>query len=211
MMKIDKRTIKFTLIAFSLMMLFGISFQGNAGAVSNTINAGGNNSNWDKFTPQYTSINAGETVKWINPMPVAEPHTVTFIKDTEMFPPLFAVFSILNNTKLTPAMPSPNIAPTIMPDQSNPNNTLVVVDNARASAPVVIDDTRTNITYMQPNANYTFTGNESYVNSGWMWPEGQAPPGAPPISSFTVTFEKAGTYNYLCVIHPWMTGTIMVN
>ena len=211
MMKIDKRTIRFTLIAFSLMMLFGISFQGNAGAVSNTINAGGNNSNWDKFTPQYTSINAGETVKWINPMPVAEPHTVTFIKDTEMFPPLFAVFSILNNTKLTPAMPSPNIAPTIMPDQSNPNNTLVVVDNARASAPVVIDDTRTNITYMQPNANYTFTGNESYVNSGWMWPEGQAPPGAPPISSFTVTFEKAGTYNYLCVIHPWMTGTIMVN
>ena len=210
-MKIDKRTIRFTLIAFSLMMLFGISFQGNAGAVSNTINAGGNNSNWDKFTPQYTSINAGETVKWINPMPVAEPHTVTFIKDTEMFPPLFAVFSILNNTKLTPAMPSPNIAPTIMPDQSNPNNTLVVVDNARASAPVVIDDTRTNITYMQPNANYTFTGNESYVNSGWMWPEGQAPPGAPPISSFTVTFEKAGTYNYLCVIHPWMTGTIMVN
>jgi hypothetical protein len=48
------------------------------------------------------------------------------------------------------------------------------------------------------------TGDELYVNSGWMWPEGQAPPGAPPIKSFSVTFEKAGTYEYLCEVHPWM-------
>ena len=33
-------------------------------------------------------------------------------------------------------------------------------------------------------------GTESYVNSGWLWPEGQAPPGGPPIGKFTVTFEK---------------------
>src|SRR5215211_7552907 len=192
-MEIDKTTIQFALVAFSLMILFSISSQGDADAVSKTINAGGNGSNWDKFTPQNTSINAGESVTWINHMSVPEPHTVTFLNDDEMFPPLFAVFSIPNNTKLTPAMPSPNIAPTIMPDESNPNNKLVVVDNARSSAPVAIDVTRTNITYMQPNANYTFTGEESYVNSGWMWPEGQAPPGAPPISSFTLTFEKVGT------------------
>ena len=204
-------TIQFALVTISFASLFNIAFPGDADAVSKIINAGGNGSNWDKFTPQNTTINADESVKWINPMPAAEPHTVTFINDDEMFPPLFAVFSIPNNTKLTPAMPSPNIAPTILHDQSNPNNKLLVVDNARSSAPVVIDSTKTNITYMQPNANYTFTGDESYVNSGWMWPEGQAPPGAPPISSFTVTFEKAGTYNYLCVIHPWMTGTIMVN
>ena len=76
---------------------------------------------------------------------------------------------------------------------------------------MVVDGTRTNITHMQPNAKYIFTGEESYVNSGWMFPEGQAPPGAPPISSFTLTFEKAGPYNYIYIIHPWMTGTIMVN
>ena len=144
-------------------------------------------------------------------MSVPEPHTVTFINNEEMFPPLFAVFSIPNDTEFTPAIPSPNMALTLMPDQSNPNNKLVVVDNARSSAPVVVDSTRTNITYMQPNAKYTFTGEESYVNSGWMFPEGQAPPGAPPISSFTLTFEKAGTYNYICIIHPWMAATIKVN
>ena len=211
MMEIDKTTFQFALVVFSLMMLFSIFFQGDADAVSKTINVGGNDSNWDKFIPKNSTINAGESVTWINPMSVPEPHSVTFINNEEMFPPLFAVFSIPNNTQFTPAMPSPNIASTIMPDQSNPNNKLVVVDNARSSAPVVIDDTRTNITYMQPNANYTFTGEESYVNSGWMWPEGQAPPGAPPIFSFTLTFEKTGTYNYICIIHPWMTGTIMVN
>ncbi len=211
MMEIDKTTFQFALIVFSLMMLFSIFFQGDAGAVSKSINVGGNGSNWDKFIPKNATINVGESVTWINPMSVPEPHTVTFINNEEMFPPLFAVFSIPNDTEFTPAIPSPNMALTLMPDQSNPNNKLVVVDNARSSAPVIVDSTRTNITYMQPNAKYTFTGEESYVNSGWMFPEGQAPPGAPPISSFTLTFEKAGTYNYICIIHPWMTGTIMVN
>jgi plastocyanin len=207
---IKQTTIQFALVTISLF-LFIISFQGNAEAISKTINAGGNGSNWDEFNPQNTSINAGESVTWINPMQVAEPHTVTFMKDPELLPPLFAVFSIQNNTELNSVIPSANIEPTIMPDQSNPNNKLVVVDNARSSAPVVIDSTKTNITYMQPNAKYTFTGDEIYVNSGWMFPDGQAPPGAPSISSFTLTFEKGGTYNYICIIHPWMAGTIKVN
>jgi plastocyanin len=211
MMEIHKTAFQFALIVFSFMMLFSIFFQGDAGAVSKSIYVGGNGSNWDKFIPKNATINAGESVTWINPMSVPEPHTVTFINNEGMFPPLFAVFSIPDNTEFTPAMSSPNMALTLMPDQSNPDIQLVVVDNARSSAPVVVDGTRTNITYMQPNANYTFTGEESYVNSGWMFPEGQAPPGAPPISSFTLTFEKAGTYNYVCIIHPWMTGTMMVN
>jgi hypothetical protein len=38
----------------------------------------------------------------------------------------------------------------------------------------------------------------------------QIPPGLPPITSFSVTFENAGTYDYLCVIHPWMAGQVVV-
>ena len=41
------------------------------------------------------------------------------------------------------------------------------------------------------------TGNELYVNSGWIWPQGAIPPGLPPITSFSVTFENAGTYDYI--------------
>ncbi len=137
-------------------------------------------------------------------MSVPEPHTVTFLKDKNMFPPLVAPFSIPNNTELSSAMPASNVEPTVMPNPSNQNSKLVIVDNARASIPTAIDGTGANVTHLSPNANYTFTGDESYVNSGFIWPEGQSPPGAPPISSFTVTFENPGTYSYICVLHPWM-------
>jgi hypothetical protein len=50
-------------------------------------------------------------------------------------------------------------------------------------------------------------GTESYLNSGWLWPEGQSRPGGSPITKFTVTFEKPGTYTYVCNVHPWMTGS----
>jgi plastocyanin len=41
-------------------------------------------------------------------------------------------------------------------------------------------------------------------------PAGQIPPGIPPITTFTATFKKAGTYDYICIFHPWMTGRIIV-
>ena len=199
------------LLIFSLFVVFGVSSQREANAISSTVGAGGNGTDWDKFTPQNVTINTGESVTWTNPMQVAEPHTVTFVKDKEMIPPLVAPFSVPNNTELISAIPAPNVEPTIIPDNSNPNNKLVIVDNHRASAPVAIDSTKLNVTHLPLNSNYTFTGDESYVNSGWMWPMGQVPPGAPPITSFTMTFENPGTFYYMCVIHPWMSGTVTVN
>jgi len=161
-------TINAGLLAFSLLMIFGVSFQGNASAVSSTVSAGGNGTNWDKFSPQNVTINVGESVTWTNPMQVAEPHTVSFVKYEEMFPPLVAPFSIPNSTEITPAMPDSNVEPTIFPDNSNPSNKVVMVDNLRASAPVAVDATLTNVTHCQLNSNYTLSGDESYVNSVWM-------------------------------------------
>jgi plastocyanin len=204
-------TVNVSLLVFSFLVTFGVSYQGEASAVSSTVSAGGNGTDWDKFTPQNVTINAGYSITWTNPMQVAEPHTVSFVKDKEMVPPLFAPFSVSNNTELTPAISSPNVEPSILPDNSNPNNKLVIVDNLRSSAPVAVDSTKKNVTHLPPNSNYTFTGDESYVNSGWMWPIGQVPPGAPPITSFTMTFENPGTYYYMCVIHPWMAGSVSVN
>jgi plastocyanin len=43
-----------------------------------------------------------------------------------------------------------------------------------------------------------------------MWPKGMAPPGFPPIDSFNVTFSEEGTYYYICTVHPWMTGDVVV-
>jgi len=30
-------------------------------------------------------------------------------------------------------------------------------------------------------------------------------------TTFSYTFDKAGEYNYFCMVHPWMTGTVQVN
>jgi plastocyanin len=162
------------------------------------------------FTPQNVTINAGETVVWINPTVVGEPHTVTFIRQEGYFANFESPYLIANGTELTPANPEEeNTEPLIIPGQNGTANNIIVAANARSTNPVVID-AQNNVTYLPLNANYTMTGDELYVNSGWMWPEGQAPPGAPPIKSFSVTFANAGTYDYLCLVHPWMTGQIVV-
>jgi plastocyanin len=83
------------------------------------------------------------------------------------------------------------------------------VINARTFNPVVIDSIG-NTKYMNPNATYSMNGTEKYVNSGWFLPQGQELEYPGSGNTFTVTFEKPGTYNYICILHPWMTGSIIV-
>ena len=76
------------------------------------------------------------------------------------------------------------------------------------SGPVI--DANGNVTSIPPNEAYSMDGTEKYVNSGWLWPSGQSPPGFPAIDTFSVKFTKAGTFNYMCEVHPWMTGQVNV-
>lgn len=172
------------------------------------VDVGGNGSSWSSFTPQSVEIKAGDSVTWRNPMTVSEPHTVTFLKDQSFYPPPAVPMPITFNSTDLKADPDANIDPLII----NQNGTkFVIVDNARHYNPVSIDSSGKNARYLPLNANYTLTGTEKFVSSGWMWPDGLAPLGAPPIKAFSVTFENAGKYDYLCVVHPWMTGTVIVN
>jgi len=166
------------------------------------------------FVPQDIQINVGESVTWTNPTPVAEPHTTTFFANETFFAPPLATFTVPNSTEFTPVAQGANVEPTIVPSSSGSGNNLtktVVIDNARSTNPIVIDSTGKNVTYLSPNATYSFQGNELYLNSGWMWPEGVVPPGAPYLATFTLKFEKPGTYPYICIVHPWMTGSVTVN
>lgn len=51
-------------------------------------------------------------------------------------------------------------------------------------------------------ANYTMASFEKYVNSGWLLPKGQEQVYHGLGKIFTVTFQKPGTYQYLCIVHP---------
>jgi plastocyanin len=179
------------------------------------------------FSPQQVQIKAGQSITWYNPTPVPEPHTVTFVlnnnnnnnnNNKSYAADLVAPFTISNTTRTTtnstqimPIIPNSNSEPLMTPD----DNAIIAI-NKRAYNPVVVreDSTTTtgekNVTYMKQNANYSMSGTEDYINSGWLLPKGQENvyPGSG--NTFTMTFQKAGTYDYLCLVHPYMTGRVIV-
>jgi plastocyanin len=116
-------------------------------------------------------------------------------------------FDVSSTTQFMPLPPGSNNQALILPGKSG-MNTLISL-NARAYNPATIDSSR-NVKTMNPNANYTLSGTEKYVNSGFILPSGhdQNFPGSS--NTFTVTFQKAGTYSYLCIAHPWMVGKVAV-
>ena len=156
-------------------------------------------------------IRAGESITWETPNIYAEPHSFTFLNEIKYFLEFFVPFNVPNSTELQPSDPKRSADPFFLPTESSETTKTVLMVNARALIPVVIDSSGKNVTYLQPNSHYTMGGNEKLVNSGWLWPEGQAPLGSPQISNFTITFEKPGTYSYLCNVHPWMSGCVLVN
>jgi len=177
-------------------------------ASSITVHAGGGNSTapLTAFIPQQIELSVGQSVTWDNPSTVAEPHTATFILDNKTATNIVSPFGIPNSTQFTAIPPSSNNEPLKVPGQNN----VVIAVNARSFVPTVIDSQGNVKHFAPPNAAYTMDITGKYVNSGWLVPKGQEQlyPGSS--TSFTVTFQKAGTYHYICQLHPWMTGSVVV-
>ena len=162
-----------------------------------------------EFVPKNIEIKSGDSIMWDSPTTVPEPHSVTFVKENNSFATICSPFVVPNSTEFKSLDSASNAEPLFAPPQpSEPVKTVITV-NARAYLPVVIDSTGKNVINLPPNSNYSMDGTERYVNSGWLWPPGLAPPG-PQLTNFTITFEKPGSYAYLCNVHPWMTGTVVV-
>ena len=161
------------------------------------------------FSPQTVEINAGENVTWINPTKVAEPHTITFFLDNSTNSGIVAPLSVSNTTKFMTIPPASNNEPILLPADNNTGMNTIIAVNARNFNPTAIDSQGA-VSFLKLNSNYSMKGTEKYVNSGWILPKGleQQHPGSG--NTFTVTFEKPGTYDYICVIHPWMTGSVRV-
>jgi plastocyanin len=163
------------------------------------------------FIPQNVVIKTGDSITWDNPNFYAEPHSVSFLNEVKYFPEFVVPFNVTNSTNFVPSDTETNADPLFLTTDPGLTTKKVAMINARAFNPVVIDSSGNKVTFLQPNSNYAMGGNESLVNSGWLWPEGQSPPGSPSISNFTITFENPGTYSYMCNVHPWMSGSVKVN
>lgn len=171
--------------------------------------AGGGNASapWTLFVPQKVTINAGDSVMWYNPtVGAAEPHTVTFALDNSTLAGVASPLAVSNMTEFDAIPAGSNNEPLLIPGESGTNTLLGI--NARTYNPVTIDS-QDRVQFMNPNANYSISGDEKYVNSGW-FPEGLEKQYPGTGNTFMATFEDPGTYDYLCILHPWMVGTIEV-
>ena len=173
------------------------------------IQVGGGNKTapYTTYTPDKANVKIGQSVNFFNPTLVAEPHTVTFVFDNSSKAGLDATFSVKNSSNFTPVPPNSNSQPVIIPNNASKDTVNIMGSNARASTAVAIDSTG-KVLHLGQNPTYTIKGNEKYVNSGLLFPKGMGPPSS--TTSFTISFDKAGTYNYYCILHPWQKGTIIV-
>jgi plastocyanin len=211
-LRISSKILTALFIVTLTIMVLPVEIQGKSATnTAKVVHAGGGNATLPilNFVPQQIGIKAGESIVWDNPTTVAEPHSVTFMKDKKFLADFVAPFNVPNSTAFRSPQNGSNTEPIIIPSQS-PDSKIVMAVNLRAFNPVTIDSNG-KVTYLSPNGNYTMDGTENYINSGWLWPNELAPPGGPAINNFTMTFEKAGTYSYICNVHPWMAGLVIVN
>jgi plastocyanin len=176
----------------------------------NVVKVGGGNATapLTVFIPQKIEIKAGQSVIWYNPTLVGEPHTVSFVLDNKSNTAFATPFAVPSSTKLMALPPGSNGQPTMGGPPTSGMNTIIGI-NGRVYNPTVVDSSG-NVKVMGPNAKYTMVGSEKYVNSGLLLPKGKGQEFPGSSNTFTVTFQKPGTYNYLCIVHPWMTGKVIV-
>jgi plastocyanin len=186
------------------------SSSGSTPSSSVRVQAGGGNSTlpYTIFNPQSVQVKQGQSVMWYNPSKVGEPHTVTFALDNKTKPDLSATFAVRNSSSFMPVPSNSTSEPVIIPNRQNQSSMSTILgSNAIASNPVVIASAG-NVKHLSHNAAYSVQGNEKLVNSGLLFPKGMGPPNGS--TSFTLTFERVGIYNYYCILHPWQKGKVVV-
>jgi plastocyanin len=175
------------------------------------IKVGGGNATYPflGYNPQKVQAKTGDTIVWNAVSPVAEPHTVSFVLDNKtMTAPDVPFAAPTSLPQLTAVPPGSNGQPTVIPSHQG-NGVIIVGANVRANLPTIIDKTGSP-RMINATTPYHMDGTEKYVNSGILVekPQEQFFPGSS--NSFAITFEKAGTYDYICIFHPWMTGQVVV-
>lgn len=174
------------------------------------------------YDPQKLQINVGDSVTWTGVSKMEEPHTVTFVNDKALNTAPDVSFMVSNSSQFIPVPPNANSQPTIIPpnnSNSNSNNDMNK-NNNKGQVVIVGANERSNlanviyrnghVTMLNPSKPVVMDGTEKFVNSGIIVSKKYVEiyPGS--TDSFTVTFNKPGTYGYICIYHSMMGGQVVV-
>jgi len=103
--------------------------------------------------------------------------------------------------------PPPSTAQVIMSPGAGSDQSCVVANNCFSPNVVNINQGDTVTWKNNDTVSHTTTsGNPSDNQTGTIWDSGLIAPG----STFSFTFQNAGDYHYHCMVHPWMTGEVLV-
>jgi plastocyanin len=183
------------LIHFSFGIAYGNHF-GDITIVSN-IFTGREFSNGTKsleFFPNNLTVNVGgEPIRWVNEL--KEPHTVTFMPE-----------SLINN--LSTLHDSSSMMDSILNSLNNSDTSLKAKLTPETRF-LITNNNNEVFTSLKNNDNITLNKSVSIFNSGIISPNNNNNQNNS-LSDITINFPEEGVYRYICLIHPWTTGTINI-
>ena len=181
------------------------------------VKVGGGNITYPLFgyNPQKIQIHVGDSVTWTGVSQMEEPHTVTFVNDKTLNTAPDVPFMVSNSSLFTPVPSNANSQPTIMPSNSSSSNNInkkpivIVGANERANLATLIDKNG-HVIMLNPSKPVVIDGTEKFINSGIIVAKKFVDiyPGS--TDSFTIKFDKPGTYDYICIYHYTMGGQVVV-
>jgi plastocyanin len=183
------------LLSLLLTSSFGIAYANHFGDITIVSNVftGREFSNGTKsleFFPNNLTIKVGgEPIQWINEL--KEHHTVTFIPES-----LITKLSKFNDSS------------SVMDNLSNflkKNNTSLKMKLTPETQFLMTNNNELLIS-QKNNNNITLNKSVSIFNSGIISANNQNNS----LSNITINFPEEGFYRYICLIHPWTTGTINI-
>lgn len=189
----------FILLSILIIFSFGIAYGNHFGDITivSNIFTGREFSNGTKsleFFPNNLTVNVGgEPIRWVNEL--KEPHTVTFMPDS----------LITNLSKFNDSSSVMNI---ILDSLNNNSDTNLKAKLTPETQFLITNNNNKVSTSQKNNDNITLNQSVSIFNSGIISPNNKNQNNS--LSGITISFPEEGVYRYMCLIHPWTTGTINI-
>ena len=189
----------FILLSILIIFSFGIAYGNHFGDITiiSNVFTGREFSNGTKsleFFPNNLTVNVGgEPIRWVNEL--KEPHTVTFMPESLI-------------TKLSKFNDSSSVMNSILDSLNNNSDTNLKAKLTPETQFLITNNNNKVSTPQKNNDNITLNQSVSIFNSGIISPNNNNQNNS--LSDITINFSEEGVYRYMCLIHPWTTGTINI-